>query len=284
MNQISLILGQISKMADLNPQIISPVVKQLSKIAEINSEIVEPVARQLSKIAEINSEIVEPVTRQLSKIAEINSSNIVEILSQMVKALTNYPEYQKNLIDSLSDSQIYSKNWIVEVLQGKDLGNVLMCAGWYAMILADERLNFTKCISIDLDPICEPVSKILHKKLVIDGWKFQAVTDNIHNINYSGQYFVVSRGDGTTANMFVKPDTIINTSCEHIENFDKWYELIPSDKLLILQTNNGFDIPDHVNCVSSLAEFERQTPMKVVIYSGEKEMPKFTRFMRIGYK
>jgi hypothetical protein len=284
MNQYSTIFSQISKIADIDPQLISTVSRQMSKIAEINPESVDPILKQLIKITEINSKIVESVIRQLSKIAEINSSNIVEIISQMVKALTNYPEYQKNLVDSLSDSQIYSKNWIVEILQGKELGNVLMCAGWYAMILTDNRFKFTKCVSIDLDPLCEKVSKILHKKLVIDSWKFQAVTDNIHNINYSGQYFTVSRSDGTTVNMFLKPDTIINTSCEHIENFDKWYELVPSDKLLILQTNNGFGISDHINCVSSLEEFEKQTPMKIEIYSGEKEMPKFTRFMRIGYK
>jgi hypothetical protein len=240
--------------------------------------------KQISKMSDIDPHIISPVLKQLGKIAEINSCNIVEMISQMVKALTNHPEYQKNLIDSLSDSQIYSKNWIVEVLRDKELGDILMCAGWYAMLLSDDRLKFTKCVSIDLDPLCEKVSKILHKKLVIDNWKFQAVTDNIHNINYSGQCFTISRSDGTTVNMFINPDTIINTSCEHIENFDKWYALIPSDKLLILQTNNGFDIPDHVNCVSSLEEFENQTPMQSIIFAGKKEMSKFTRFMRIGIK
>jgi hypothetical protein len=239
---------------------------------------------QISKIADIDPQLISTVSRQMSKIAEINSCNIVEMISQMVKALTNHPEYQKNLIDSLSDSQIYSKNWIVEVLRDKELGNILMCAGWYAMLLSDNRLKFTKCVSIDLDPLCEKVSKILHKKLVIDNWKFQAVTDNIHNINYSGQHFTISRSDGTTVNMFINPDTIINTSCEHIENFDKWYELIPSDKLLILQTNNGFNISDHINCVGDLLAFEKQTPMNTVLYSGELEMSKFTRFMRIGFK
>ena len=43
------------------------------------------------------------------------------------------------------------------------------------------------------------------------------------------------------------PDTVINTSCEHIENFNEWYDKIPKGKIVILQTNNYFDF-EHVNC------------------------------------
>jgi hypothetical protein len=216
---------------------------------------------------------------QLGKLSSNPNFDITYILNQISKV-----DNVELLADSISDSQIQSKQWIVEQIKNFNLGKIFICAGWFSTLLFDTRLKFEKCISIDLDPICEQVSKILHKKLVIDSWKFQAVTDNIHNINYSGQHFTISRSDSTTVNMFINPDTIINTSCEHIENFDKWYALIPSDKLLILQTNNGFHIPDHVNCVSRLEEFEKQTPMSTVLYSGEREMSKFTRFMRIGIK
>ena len=34
------------------------------------------------------------------------------------------------------------------------------------------------------------------------------------------------------------PNTIINTSCEHIVNFDEWYRKIPAGKLVILQSND----------------------------------------------
>ena len=39
------------------------------------------------------------------------------------------------------------------------------------------------------------------------------------------------------------PDTIINTSCEHIKDFDKWYAMIPKGKLVILQSNDYFNVP-----------------------------------------
>ena len=82
----------------------------------------------------------------------------------------------------------------------------------------------------------------------------------------------------------MKPDSIVNTSCEHIEDFNKWWDKIPPGSLLILQTNDGFDIPGHINCVKDLEDFEKQTPFTTTIYSGAKQMPKFIRFMRIGFK
>ena len=80
------------------------------------------------------------------------------------------------------------------------------------------------------------------------------------------------------------PNTIINTSCEHIENFDKWYNLIPKNKIVILQTNNYVEIEDHVNCSNSLEEFRIQTPMTTLLYEGELVLDKYTRYMRIGIK
>ena len=80
------------------------------------------------------------------------------------------------------------------------------------------------------------------------------------------------------------PDTIINTSCEHIENFSEWYDKIPYGKLLILQSNNYFSIAEHFNCSKSLEDFEIQTPMRQVKYSNKLDLGEYTRYMRIGYK
>jgi hypothetical protein len=263
---------------------ISLILRQVVKISEIDPLIVEPIIRQLVKISEIDPLIVESIIRQLAKISVIKTINVVELITQITKVLEKISNVRERLIDSISDGQIYSKNWIIEELNGKALGNVFICAGWFSTLLFDNRLRFEKCVSIDIDPQCEQISKILHKKYLIDNWKFQAVTKNIHEINYSGHSFNITKSDGTLANMFVIPDTIINTSCEHIENFTNWYDSIPEGKFLILQTNNGFDIPDHINCVQSLMNFDKQTPMKNLIYEGEKNLPKFTRYMRIGYK
>ena len=68
-------------------------------------------------------------------------------------------------------------------------------------------------------------------------------------ITYSNQYagnrhFTTMRNNGTPVATWDPgdPDTIINTSCEHIRNFNSWYNAIPQGKLLILQSNNFFKI------------------------------------------
>jgi hypothetical protein len=80
------------------------------------------------------------------------------------------------------------------------------------------------------------------------------------------------------------PDTIINTSCEHIENFSKWYSKIPKGKLIILQSNDYFEVKEHVNCSKSISQFSKTCPMTETLFEGELFLPKYTRFMKIGFK
>ena len=53
------------------------------------------------------------------------------------------------------------------------------------------------------------------------------------------------------------PDTIINTSCEHIHDFELWYNKIPKGKLIILQGNDYFELNEHVNCSADQDSFEK---------------------------
>jgi hypothetical protein len=94
----------------------------------------------------------------------------------------------------------------------------------------------------------------------------------------------VNRSDGTICELTDSPDTIINTSCEHLENFTEWYNKIPTGKLLILQTNNYFDLDEHVNCSKSVEDFGKITPMQKVYFEGELGLEKYSRYMRIGLK
>jgi hypothetical protein len=296
------IITRLSKIADIDISAVDPIMIQLTKIADIDSSLVEPVIVHLAKIAEINIKIAETILTQLVKISIIDPSVVVQmiiqlskisqvdqilaehLIKQFLKVMQLYPTKGKSLLDSISDGQLASKSWMVEKIEEFDLGNVFLCGGWYAMILCDQRLKFKQCISFDIDPSCEDIAKIIHKSLVIDGWKFQACTQDIININYYSHSFAVKRTDGSLCDLYIIPDTIINTSCEHIEKFVDWYKSLPSNKLLILQSNNYFQIEDHVNCSSSLEEFEYATPMSSVLFSGELVLDKYTRYMRIGYK
>ena len=52
----------------------------------------------------------------------------------------------------------------------------------------------------------------------------------------------------------------------------------------MLQTNNFFEIEEHVNCVKDLHQFSLASPMTEVLYEGELQLEKYCRYMRIGIK
>lgn len=190
--------------------------------------------------------------------------------------------------DAFSRGQVKSKKWLVDELEklDVDLGTVFLCAGWYATLAAmlfESRCKIKKIRSFDIDENCLAIADIVNKKYIQEDWKFKASILDIHKITYPLTY-TTARADKSTVDLIDDPDTIINTSCEHIENFKEWYDNIPAGKLVILQTNDYFEVDDHINCSKSLKHFGRDTPMQTVLYEGELELPDYTRFMRIGYK
>jgi hypothetical protein len=117
----------------------------------------------------------------------------------------------------------------------------------------------------------------------MQNWKFKASTMNIHDIEYPG-HFKTLRSNGTECELWDKPDTIINTSCEHIIDFKSWYNKIPTGTLLILQSNNFFEIEDHVNCYKNVQEFVTDCPMSELQFADELDCGEYKRFMIIGQK
>jgi hypothetical protein len=59
---------------------------------------------------------------------------------------------------------------------------------------------------------------------------------------------------------------IINTSCEHMDNMNlmKEYYIKPERTLLVLQSNDKIDEPDHINCVNSTEELGEQSNIKIL--------------------
>jgi hypothetical protein len=192
--------------------------------------------------------------------------------------------------DVFSQGQLQSKIWLVNQLKklNIDLGVVFICAGWYATLatmIFDSGITVEKIRSFDIDSTCIDIAETFNKPWVADKWRFKSITQNIMDINYEKHHWEAwSNSNNRISKITDTPTTIINTSCEHIENFSEWYSLIPADKLVILQTNNYFEIEDHVNCSASLEDFKQQTPMNHCLYEGVLELPKYTRYMRIGYR
>ena len=191
--------------------------------------------------------------------------------------------------DCFSRGQLQSKLWLVDELKrlNLNLGTVFLCAGWYgalATMIFESGLSVEKIRSFDIDPSTAKIAEIFNKPWVIDNWKFKPVVQDIHEIRFEEHIYDVLKKDGTTETLYDTPNTVINTSCEHIDNFKDWYEKIPSDTLVIMQTNDYFDIKEHVNCSSTLEDFSEKTPMTQELFSGELQLSKYKRFMRIGYR
>jgi hypothetical protein len=208
------------------------------------------------------------------------------ILSQVKNTLTKFPETEVAFSDALSLGQLQSKLWLIQNLPD-ELGTVFICAGWYGTLAAlmFERANdkFDKIRSFDIDPKCAVIADNINRPQVMDGWQFKASTLDIMLLDYPTVY-TTYRANGTSLDLTEIPNTIINTSCEHIENFEQWYDNIPLGTLVILQSNNYYEIDEHVNCVNNVDDFSGSAPMSVLLYSGKLELPKYTRFMLIGYK
>jgi len=194
-------------------------------------------------------------------------------------------------MDCFSRGQLLSKMWLVDELKkcNINLGVVFLCAGWYATLatmLFESGIALDKIRSFDLDESTVNVAEVFNKPWFMEQWKFKALVEDIHNIDYNEHkwQFWSNANNRMSREITDKPDTIINTSCEHIENFAEWYQNIPQGKLVVLQSNNYFKIKEHINCSKNLKEFSKLTPFRRELYSGELKLEKYTRYMRIGFR
>lgn len=192
--------------------------------------------------------------------------------------------------DCFSRGQLQSKKWLVDELKklDLDLGVVYLCAGWYATLatmMFEKNLNIKKLYSFDIDPSCEKVADSFNKQWVMDDWKFKAGTADINDLKYNNFLFDFKRSDDTISKTTIdKVNTVINTSSEHIQNFSEWYSNIPYGTIVIIQSNNFFEVEEHVNCSEDLEDFSFKVPMEMTLYEGELKLEKYTRFMKIGIK
>ena len=80
----------------------------------------------------------------------------------------------------------------------------------------------------------------------------------------------------------VKPNWIINTSCEHMSTL--WYDSVDRDQLIIMQTNDSEEFEGHINICKSVDDMMNKYPLSNTLYVGELITPAYTRYMQIGYK
>jgi hypothetical protein len=208
------------------------------------------------------------------------------VIPQLKRTLDKFPHCEEPMQDAFSLGQIQSKLWLIDNLPA-NLGTVFVCAGWYgtlaALMFERARTKFDKIRSFDIDESCAPVADTMNRPWVMDGWQFKASTLDILEMDFPTTH-TTYRANGTGLELTEMPDTVINTSCEHIEDFETWYLKIPFGKLVVLQSNNFYEVEEHVNCVNSIEDFKSLAPVSTLIYAGELELEKYSRYMIIGYR
>ena len=197
--------------------------------------------------------------------------NLEDVLFWM-DAIRNSEDRYRTL-ESFWKGQVHSKEWLVQTLEDfNDSPNnhIVVHGGWNGVLsslLFNSNIHAQRITSIDIDPTCEEIAYTINKRYEMQG-RFKAITQDMCTYTY------------------VEPvDIVINTSCEHItqEQYNTWLTNQPNDVLIVLQSNNYFDLEEHIRCVTNLEEFEAQSNIDVV-WNGEYIHPKYKRFMLIGYK
>ena len=198
------------------------------------------------------------------------------LISDLLDTTARYPS--SALGNAFNRNQMRSKVWLVDKLhdltQGR-LGTVFILGGWYgvlsSILLNDRRFDCDQIVSVDIDNSCKLVAETLNRRYVADR-KFLAVTADMLEFD-----FPIEKKSSRNA-------VIINTSCEHIPDFNTWYRRLPGDALITLQSNDFYSCSEHINCVSDLMAFKQQAPLRECLYEGELALKKYTRFMLIGRK
>jgi hypothetical protein len=175
---------------------------------------------------------------------------------------------------ALNKNQMASKRWLAESLleaTGGRLGYVMILGGWLgalaAVLLHDRRFAIDRIVSVDIDPHCAPLARSLNATHVHAG-RFTARTADMLDVDYAAE----------------RADLVINTSCEHLAHFDRWYARVPEGQRLVLQSNDYVAVREHVNCVADLAAFKAQAPLAETYFAGARPMRHYVRFMLIGRK
>jgi hypothetical protein len=213
--------------------------------------------------------------------AQAASAAWAERLGEVLGArLSSLPGDQPHAVNA---NQIASKQWLLDKLHttgGSRFGTVFILGGWCgvlgAMLFADRRFETGRVLSFDIDPGCEAVADGINRPDVEAG-RFKAVTADVCALDYRDF-------DGAAVNGQAAPGLVINTSCEHMDSTQAWYERVPAGLLQVHQSNDYFDCPGHVNCVPDLAAFKAQVPMSELYFEGALPRRKYTRFMLIGRK
>jgi len=203
-----------------------------------------------------------------------------------------YYEEDGSIADAFSRSQIKSKTWMIDELlkiQPK-YNNVLVIGAWFGQLIDafDGKIKFKAARCVDLDRESCVISDTVFNAKTLKNYKVKAICTDINTAKLyktGYEWDVENFKDQKVFKEKFLPDLIINTSSEHMD--ENWFHQLrfkqmSSDPIVAIQSNNLFDIPEHVNCVHSVDHMKKKFPMKEILFEGELQLKGYKRFMLIG--
>jgi hypothetical protein len=198
-------------------------------------------------------------------IAAYTRSPLIEGISRVI---AKHPD--AHIANAFNHKQVACKLWARDTLlsaAGPAYSRIAILGGWYgilgAMLLEDSRFKIAAVDSFDIDPDVEAVACTLNAAFAD---RFRAVTADMYAIDYAA----------------LQADLLVNTSCEHIADLRSWLDLVPTGTRVLLQSNDYFSEPTHINCVASVEDFVNQAALTTLDFAGSLPTKKYTRFMLIG--
>ena len=197
-------------------------------------------------------------------------------INRLARSLDEHPDL--NWADALSRNQVKSKLWLIEQLDALKLlpkpkrqltdptTNVLLVGGWVGMLpfLADMKGKQLDIVTnIDIDESVHAAASDLNS---ITASSFRTSSKDVRKLNIA---------------KYDKP-LVIDTIVEHFTDHGAWVNTLPNKAMIVLQGNDMFDVPDHVNCHKTLEDFIASCGLNNIIWSGELNLYKCTRYMAIG--
>jgi hypothetical protein len=173
----------------------------------------------------------------------------------------------KDIIHSLDKNHWESKQWLAETFKKfykPDTGKFCVVGGWYGLTAYQLRQQYPTMhiISSDVDSQCQHIGYKLFKSHNIDFKTFDMFDESYDDCN-----------------------ALISTSAEHVDR-DDLISLVKSKNpqtWVVLQSNNFFGHPTHINCSDTVDDFESYLEPHMDIYwSGVLPNQGFDRFMVIG--
>jgi len=176
-------------------------------------------------------------------------------------------------LESFWKGQVHSKIWLIKTLEqfAKTKPNrIVIHGGWngvLAALLFNSDIVIEHITSVDIDPACEETANTINKRYEIEG-RFTAVTSDMKDYKYTKM-----------------PDIVINTSTEHVldDVLQQWQNHIAKGVLVVAQSNDFFELEEHVNCISKSNQLANKIKLEepsTYYYTTKK----YTRFMLIGLK